>query len=290
MKNKKVLITGGAGFIGSHLCESLIGAGGHDVVSLDNYFTGSKKNHISGVEYIEGSTKDIEKIINFAPDIIFHLGEYSRVEQSFDDINIIYEYNKLGTFAVLEFWRRHSCKLIYAGSSTKFGDAGLGRDQSPYAWAKATNTDLVKNYGRWFELDYAITYFYNAYGPRELSDGKYASVIGKFHRLSREGKPLPIVSPGVQRRNFTHVKDIVSGLMLVAEKGLGDGYGIGSDEDFSILELSELFDSEISMLPERKGNRMTAAVKNEQVKSLGWKTTMSLRNYIDDLKRNNKSG
>ena len=290
MKNKKVLITGGAGFIGSHLCESLIDAGGHDVVSLDNYFTGSKKNHISGVEYVEGSTKDIEKIINFAPDIIFHLGEYSRVEQSFDDINIIYEYNKLGTFAVLEFWRRHSCKLIYAGSSTKFGDEGLGRDQSPYAWAKATNTDLVKNYGRWFELDYAITYFYNAYGPRELSDGKYASVVGKFHRLSLEGKPLPIVSPGVQRRNFTHVKDIVSGLMLVAAKGLGDGYGIGSDEDFSILELSELFDSEIAMLPERKGNRMTAAVKNEQVKSLGWKTTMSLRNYIDDLKRNNKSG
>ena len=136
LKNKKILVTGGAGFIGSHLCERLVK--NNEVISLDNYFTGSEKNHIDGVKYIKGNTRDVFKLIDFIPDIIYHLGEYSRVEQSFEDMRKVYEYNKTGTFEVLEFVRETSAKLIYAGSSTKFGDGGIARNTSPYAWTKAS--------------------------------------------------------------------------------------------------------------------------------------------------------
>ncbi len=161
---KTILVTGGAGFVGSHLCERLAGQG-HRVISLDNYSTGSPANHVSGVEYRTGHTKDIALYVSEVPDIVFHLGEYARTEKSFEDIELVWDQNKIGTLAVLEFVRRNKAKLVYAGSSTKFADGGAGRDQSPYAWSKATNTELVKNYGVWFGIQYAITYFYNVYGP-----------------------------------------------------------------------------------------------------------------------------
>jgi UDP-glucose 4-epimerase len=154
---KRILVTGGAGFVGSHLCERLSQDTNNDVYSLDNYFTGSEKNHVENVTYIKGSTKDIAKLVTFTPDMVYHLGEYSRVEQSFDDIEKVWEYNKDGIFAVLEFVRKAGCKILYAGSSTKFGDGGLGRSASPYAWTKATNTELVMNYGTWFNVPFAIT-------------------------------------------------------------------------------------------------------------------------------------
>jgi UDP-glucose 4-epimerase len=175
---KFILVTGGAGFIGSHLCERLV-AQGHKVISLDNYFTGSRENHVAGVEYREGHTKDIEQLVPESPDLVYHLGEYSRVEKSFEDVELVWSLNQFGTFAVLEFARRRGAKLVYAGSSTKFGDAGAGRDQSPYAWSKASMTELVKNYGEWFGLRYAITYFYNVYGPRERA-GAFGTVIAIF--------------------------------------------------------------------------------------------------------------
>jgi UDP-glucose 4-epimerase len=152
-----VLVTGGAGFIGSHLCERLF-RDGYRVISLDDYSIGLEDNHVDGVEYRVGHTKDIEALVAEDIDLLYHLGEYSRVEQSFDDIERVLDSNVIGTKAVLEFWRKQKCKLIYAGSSTKFADAGLGRDQSPYAWTKASNTELVSNYAEWFSLDYAITY------------------------------------------------------------------------------------------------------------------------------------
>ena len=186
MDLKKIaLVTGGAGFIGSHLCETLYNTGNYIVYSLDNYFTGLEDNHVKGVEYIKGSTSDINNLIDFIPDYIYHLGEYSRVEQSFVDIELVWKYNKDGIFAVLEFCRKTKAKLIYAGSSSKFGDGGLGRSQSPYSWSKATNTELVKNYGNWFNLQYAITYFYNVYGPREISVGKYATLIALFMQKAK---------------------------------------------------------------------------------------------------------
>ena len=281
---KKVLVTGGAGFIGSHLCEKLLNSGMYEVFSLDNYFTGNENNHIKGVTYIRGNTSEIDNLISFKPSLIYHLGEYSRVEQSFDDIEKVWRFNKDGIFAVLEFCRKTGAKIIYAGSSTKFGDGGLGRDQSPYAWTKASNTELVINYGKWFNISYAITYFYNVYGPREISKGKYATLIALFKELKKTNMPLGVVSPGTQKRNFTHVDDIINGLILVGEKGIGDDYGIGNDESYSILEIANLFGGEIIMLPERKGNRLSAEVMTEKTIKLGWKPQKSIKQYIKNLK------
>jgi len=288
---KKVLVTGGAGFIGSHLCERLVKD--NKVYSLDNYFTGSKNNHIDGVEYIEGNTKDISKLIDFTPDIIYHLGEYSRVEQSFDDMRKVYEFNKIGTFEVLEFVRNRGSKLVYAGSSTKFGDGGISRSTSPYAWTKASNTELVVNYGNWYGINYAITYFYNVYGSREIESGKYATLIALFKKKIENGEALTIVTPGTQERNFTHINDIINGLIIVGEKGYGDEFGIGSGEAFTILEVAQMFlnmsideaieAKKVIMLPERRGNRMSAEVVTAKTKSLGWEATHHLKDYIKQV-------
>lgn len=277
---KRILVTGGAGFIGSHLCEHLAQNSNYKVYSLDNYFTGTRENHVPGVEYIEGCTSDINKLIHFSPDYIYHLGEYSRVEQSFDDVEKVWRFNKDGIFSVLEFCRKTGAKLVYAGSSTKFGDGGLGRSQSPYAWTKASNTELVENYGTWFNVPYAIVYFYNVYGKREIASGKYATLIALFKEKMINGKPLTVVAPGNQKRNFTHVDDIISGLILVGENGYGDEFGIGSPEAYSILEIAEMFGGEIEMLPERKGNRMSADVVTDKTEELGWKPQKTIDGYI----------
>ena len=277
----KVLVTGGAGFIGSHLCERLLILN-YEVYSLDNYFTGSKENHIDGVNYIKGSTSQIQKLVNIIPSYIYHLGEYSRVEQSFDDIEKVWKYNKDGIFAVLEFTRKTGAKIIYAGSSTKFGDGGLGRSQSPYAWSKAANTELVINYGNWFNIKYAITYFYNVYGPREISIGKYATLIGLFAQLKSKNEDMTVVSPGTQRRSFTHVEDIINGLILVGENGQGDDFGIGSSESFTVMEIAKMFGGNIKILPERPGNRMVADIITEKTEKTGCKASWSIKNYISN--------
>ena len=279
-----ILITGGAGLIGSHLARTLVSDPANVVLSLDNYFIGTPSNHVQGVEYRRGDTCDIEKFIDGAPDIVFHLGEYSRVEQSFEDVETVWRLNAAGTFAVLEFCRKRSSKIVYAGSSTKFADGGLGIDQSPYAWTKGMNTQLVKNYGKWFGLQFAITYFYNAFGPGELSVGPYASVIGRFKEQYRAGKPLTVTSPGTQRRNFTHVNDIIAALELVGEQGSGDNYGIGNlRNDYSILELAQMFDAPIEMLPPRSGNRMTSPLDTSRTIALGWTPKYDLEDYIREI-------
>lgn len=283
---KKILVTGGAGFVGSHLCERLAGDKENDVYSLDNYFTGSRDNHVPNVTYIEGDTNDIANLVTFVPDMVYHLGEYSRVEQSFDDIDKVWKYNKDGTFAVLEFVRKAGCKILYAGSSTKFGDGGLGRSASPYAWTKASNTVLVKNYGVWFGVPYAITYFYNVYGPREIETGKYATLIALFKEKIKNNEPLTIVSPGTQKRNFTHIDDIINGLVLVGENGYGDDFGIGSPDAYSILEIAEMFGGEVEMLPERKGNRMVADVMTAKIEAFGWKPNKTIKEYVNSYLRN----
>jgi len=290
-KQKIILVTGGAGFIGSHLCEHLTQNPENQVYSLDNYFTGSELNHVEDVIYIKGNTKDIDTLINFTPDVIYHLGEYSRVEQSFDDLEMVWEFNKQGIFAVLNFCRKTGAKIVYAGSSTKFGDGGLGRSQSPYAWTKASNTELVQNYGNWFNVPYAIVYFYNVYGKREISKGKYATLIALFAEKMRNTEVLSVVSPGTQKRNFTHVNDIVAGLVLVGDNGEGDEFGIGSHDAYSITEVATMFGGMIEMLPERKGNRMAADVMTSKTEALGWQATIKLEDYINALKNNawNKS-
>jgi len=282
-KQKITIVTGGAGFIGSHLCARLLKEG-HRVISLDNYFTGSKENHIEGVEYRDGHTKDIENIISETPDLIYHLGEYSRVEISLTEPDIVWDLNSRGTFGVLEFWRKKGGKLMYAGSSTKFADGGLGRDQSPYAWTKATNTELVKNYAEWFSLPFAITYFYNVYGPGERF-GKYGSVIEIFNEQYHSGLPLSITSPGTQKRMFTHIDDIIEGLILVGEKGEGDEFGLGSEKAYSILEVANMFGGPVTMLPERKGNRMDSKIDTTKSNALGWNPKRTLEEYIKEIKK-----
>lgn len=282
-KNKFVLVTGGAGFIGSHLCGRLV-RDGHTVISLDNYFTGSRENHVPGVEYREGHTKDIEKHVPESPDIIYHLGEYSRVEKSLEEPALVWDLNKDGTFGVAEFWRKKGGKLMYAGSSTKFGDGGLGRDQSPYAWTKATNTELVRNYSAWYDLPHAITYFYNVYGPGERS-GAYGTVIEIFRQKTLEGEPLMVTSPGTQKRNFTHVDDIIDGLVLVGGDGMGDNFGIGNEEAFSILDVAKLFGGEIVMAPSVRGNRMMADIDTSKMRALGWSPKRSMKDYVADAIR-----
>ena len=192
---------------------------------------------------------------------------------------MVWDMNVLGTFRVLEFWRKRKCKLVYAGSSTKFGDGGLGRDQSPYAWTKAINTELVRNYGVWFGLTYAITYFYNVYGPGERSE-KYGTVVEIFRQKHLKGEPLSVVAPGTQKRNFTHVDDIVDGLMLIGEKGEGDEFGLGNKRTYTILELAKLFGDPIEMLPERPGNRMDASIETSKSEALGWSAKRELAEYI----------
>ena len=283
---KQILITGGAGFIGSNLCEKLVKDSNNKIYSLDNYSTGCKENHVQNVIYIEGETADIANLVKFNPDVIYHLGEYSRVEQSFDDIEKVWRSNKDGIFAVLQFCRQTGAKIIYAGSSTKFGDGGLGRSQSPYAWTKASNTELVENYGTWFNIPYAIVYFYNVYGKREIATGKYATLIALFKEKTIHGEPLTVVSPGTQKRNFTHIDDIINGLILVGENGYGDEFGIGSPESYTILEIAQKFGGEIIMLPERKGNRMTADVVTAKTETLGWKATKSINDYIREEIKN----
>src|SRR3989344_4879639 len=281
MAKQTVVVTGGAGFIGSHLCEALVKAG-HRVISLDNYFTGSKDNHVAGVEYREGHTKDIAKHIPETPDLIYHLGEYSRVEVSLTEPAVVWNLNKDGTFGVVEFWRQKKCKLVYAGSSTKFGDGGLGRAQSPYAWSKASNTELVQNYGRWYSLPYAITYFYNVYGPRERS-GKYGTVIEIFRQKHLRGEPLTVNAPGTQKRNFTHVDDIIDGLVLVGEKGLGDEFGLGAPEAYSVINIATLFGGVVEMRPEVAGNRMDAVLDTTKSSALGLNPKHKLKDYIQGV-------
>ncbi|MEX0501988.1 NAD-dependent epimerase/dehydratase family protein [Alphaproteobacteria bacterium LSUCC0719] len=283
---KKVLVTGGAGFIGSHLCEELAKNKANEVYSLDNYSMGNECNHVDHVSYIRGDTRDIDQVVQFSPDVIFHLGEYSRVEQSFSDLDRVWESNKAGTYAVLQFCRKHASKIVYAGSSTKFGDGGLGRSQTPYGWTKATNTELVQNFGSWFGVPYAIVYFYNAYGKREISTGKYATLIALFTEKMRAGEPLTVVKPGEQKRNFTHVDDIVNGLILVGKNGLGDNFGIGSPESFSVIEIAKMFGGNIEMLPERQGNRLTAEVITEKTRALGWRPTVNIEDYIAAMRIN----
>lgn len=284
MEKKKIVVTGGAGFVGSHLCESLAASGAYRVISVDNYFTGSTKNHVDDVEYIHASASDIDDHVDGA-DIVYHLGEYSRVEQSFDDIEKVWDFNKNGIFAVLQFCKKHNAKLIYAGSSTKYADDGDGPHQSPYAWTKSSNTDLVQAYAKWFNIDYAITYFYNVYGKREIATGKYATLIAKFTQKMQFGEPLTIVKPGTQLRNFTHIDDIVEGLVLVGEQGHGDGYGIGNPKAYSIIDVAGMFEpTAIDTLPERPGNRMTASVMTEKTESLGWQPKRELKDYIKQLK------
>ena len=272
------LIIGGAGFIGSHLCSYYISTGNH-VVSLDNYISGSTCNHIDGVEYLNMDAIDINKIQNNF-DLIFHLGEYSRVENSLKKVDFVLHNNLDPTLKILDFCRKNDSKLIYAGSSTKFADNGTNKYKSPYAFSKWKNSELIKFYCETYDIKYAIVYFYNVYGERENSDGEFATVIAKFLKLAKEGKVLEVTSPGTQRRNFTYIDDTINALALVAENGIGDEYGIANKKSFSIIEVAQLISDNVTLTEENEANRLNSEIIIDKTIQLGWEAKHSLEDYI----------
>ena len=281
---KKILVIGGAGFIGSNLIKKLI-TQGHYVVSFDNYSTGSHDNEHEGCFYYYGTPKDLMGALQHQEqtfDYIFHLGEYARVEQSFDDFDKVMEYNYHCFPYVLEFAKHQDAKLVYSGSSTKFAKGG-GKNMSPYAYTKAQNTELLQRYSEWYGLDYTIVYFYNVYGDNEIGKGKYATVVAKFLNMVKEGRAeLPVTFPGTQLRNFTHIDDIIDGLILAGFEGNGDGYGIGSDNKYSILDLVGMLGVLATPVGSKDGNRMDGELKTEKLKELGWSCQRTLPEYIEE--------
>ncbi len=288
MAKRIILVTGGAGHIGSHVIEMLVKDTNNQVISLDNYFTGRQENHIEEAEYRTGHTKDIDKLIPETPDIVYHLGEYARIAPSFDDVEKVYDMNIVGTFAIVEFCRqRRVGKLVYAASSTKFAIEGNGRHQNPYSFSKATNVDLVNNYGEWYKLPYAICYFYNAFGPRENGVGKYATLIAKFEQAYLQGKPLTVVKPGTQKRNFTYVKDLARGILLTGEKGFGDGYALDNAGGFSIIEIAQAFGGPINYIEGYPGRSESGKAPSKARTELGWDTTVDIMDYINNFIKKN---
>ena len=284
VNQKLILVTGGAGFIGSHLCERLV-HDGHKVISLDNYFTGSRDNHVEGVEYREGHTKDIAALVPETPDIIYHLGEYSRIAKSIEEPQVVFDLNMAGTQAVVEFWRAKGCKLVYAGSSAIFESS----NKSPYAWSKLSNTELVKNYSAWYGLPYAVTYFYNVYGPGERAGvNNYGTVIETFKQNYLAGKSHEVRGTGEQTRAFTHVDDTINGLVLVGEKGERDEYAICAREVHSLLEVAQMFGGEVVHLPATKSSRSSGAMDTSKLEALGWQQTHTLKGYVDEIRAASK--
>lgn len=288
MAKKIILVTGGAGHVGSHIIEQLLKDPDNQVICLDNYFNGSKDNHIPGADYREGHTKDIDRLIPETPEIIYHLGEYARISPSFDDVEKVYDMNIIGTFAVVEFCRQRKVgKLVYAASSTKFAIEGNGRHQNPYSFTKATNVDLINDYGIWYSLPYAICYFYNAFGPREKGVGKYATLTAKFEQQYLKGEPLTVVKPGTQKRNFTFVEDLARGIILVGEKGQGDGYALNNTKAFSIDEIAQAFGGTITHVDGYPGRAESGEAPDKARSELGWETTVDIMDYIKDFIQKN---
>ena len=275
----KILVTGGAGFIGSNLIEYLKKNTSAEITSVDNYFTGTEKNHIKGVKYIKDTTwlLDIEK-----QDLVFHFGEYSRVVPSFKDIPYVLRTNLQGTSRIIELCKIWNAKLIYSASSSKFGG---NEHLSPYSWSKAKMVELIKNYNKWFNLQYEICYFYNVYGKNHIATGDYATVIAKFEKQYKEQKPLTVVGDGTQTRQFTHINDIIIALYKILRQNQNKEWYLSSDKSYSIIEVAKMFTDDIVYIPERQGERQDAVtLVNDTKQVLDWQTKYDLKKYINGQK------
>jgi UDP-glucose 4-epimerase len=293
MKNILV-VTGGAGFIGSNLILELLKFKKFRILSVDNYSSGTIKNHINNkqVQYLKGNTKDIENILkryNSKIHSIFHFGEFARIYQSFKKINECFSSNVEGSLNVFNFALKNKIRLIYSATSASLGNSGKDMNLSPYAFSKAKNLELLENLKKWFNFKYEVIYFYNVYGEKQICKGNMATVVGIFEDYFRLGKKLPVVRPGTQERRFTHVSDTVKACIFAWRKNKNRHYSIASNQSYSIIELAKMFKRKIRYFPKREGERFASALTkmnlNNKITRLSAK--IKLRDYINNFLINN---
>ena len=292
MRNK-ILITGGAGFVGTNLVKLFLKKTKYKIVSIDNYSTGTKKNHIknSRIKYINGKTEDIKKLIRKPNEIksVFHFGEFARIYQSFIKMNECIESNSIGSHAIFNFCLKNKIKLIYSATSASLGNKGEDKNLSPYAFSKAKNLELLENLKKWFNFKYEVIYFYNVYGPGHISKGDMATVIGIFEDHYKRNKPLPIVKPGTQTRRFTHINDTVNICYLAWKKNLCRHYSISNKKSYSILEVAQMFKTNLKYLKKRRGERNVSSLINKNLSNKMYKYfgKINLKDYIKNFIENN---
>jgi UDP-glucose 4-epimerase len=294
MKNI-IVVTGGAGFVGANLISFLLKNTKYKILSIDNYSSGLKINHIKKkkVKYIKGNTKNISTLLNSKKNkinAIFHFGEFSRIYQSFLKMGECIDSNTVGSHAVFNFCLNNKIKLIYSATSASLGNKGRDKDLSPYAFTKSINLELLENLKKWFKMKYEIIYFYNVYGPKQISIGNMATVIGIFENAYKNNKSLPVVRPGTQSRKFTHISDTVKVCYDAWKKNKCRHYSISSKKDYSILEVAKLFGSKIKLLPARGGERYASALTNMNLSNKVFKNfgRISLKTYIEKFKNRHK--
>tara|TARA_B100001248_G_scaffold35697_1_gene22942 strand:- start:2274 stop:3158 length:885 start_codon:yes stop_codon:yes gene_type:complete len=292
-KKDKIVITGGAGFVGTNLIKLFLKKTSYKIISIDDYSSGSKKNHIKDkrIKYINGSSKNINKLINKPKEIksIFHFGEFARIYQSFLKMNQCIESNTIGSNAVFNFCLKNNIKLIYSATSASLGNKGKDKNLSPYAFTKSKNLELLENLKKWFNFKYEVIYFYNVYGPHQICTGQMSTVIGIFEDHYKRGKTLPVVKPGSQTRRFTHIFDTVEVCYSAWKKNLCRHYSISSKKSYSILKVAKMFKTKIKFLPRRAGERYASALTNKNLSNQIFKYygKISLKDYINDFLRNN---
>tara|TARA_X000001036_G_scaffold48220_1_gene38517 strand:- start:682 stop:1572 length:891 start_codon:yes stop_codon:yes gene_type:complete len=286
---KKILITGGAGFVGTNLINFFLKKTKFNIISLDNYSSGSKKNHIKNnrVKYINGHTKNIMDLIKDPKNIytIFHFGEFARIYQSFLKMNECIDSNFIGSHAVFNFCLRNNIKLVYSATSASLGNKGKDKNLSPYAFTKAQNLEMLENFKKYSKFKYEVIYFYNVYGRCQISKGTMATVIGIFEDHYLRKKPLPVVRPGTQTRRFTHIDDTVEICYLAWKKKLNRHYIITNKESYSINEVAKMFKSKTRYLAKRSGERYSSALVNKNLSNKIYKYygKIKLKDYINDF-------
>jgi len=290
-----LVITGGAGFIGSNLISELLKFKKYKIISIDNYSSGLSKNHITNnrVKYLKESTKNIEILLkSYTGKIhsIFHFGEFARIYQSFKKINECFSSNIEGSSNVFNFALKNKIRLIYSATSASLGNKGDDMNLSPYAFSKAKNLELLENLKKWFNFRYEVVYFYNVYGERQICKGDMATVVGIFEDYFKKKKKLPVVRPGTQVRRFTHVYDTVKACILAWKKNKCKHYSIASNQSYSIIELAKLFRSKIRYLPKRAGERYASALTkmNLNNKIIRLFAKIRLKDYVDNFLNNNR--
>ncbi len=292
-KKNIILVTGGAGFVGTNLIKLLLRKTKYKIISLDDYSSGTKLNHIksSRVEYIKGKTSYIDYLIKSPLKIktVFHFGEFARIYQSFLKMNECIDSNSVGSSAVFNFCLRNKIKLIYSATSASLGNKGNDKNLSPYAFSKSKNLELLENLKKWFNFKYEVIYFYNVYGPHQICKGEMSTVIGIFEDHYRKNKPLPVVKPGTQTRRFTHIDDTVNICYLAWKKNLCRHYSIANKKSYSILDVAKMFKSKIRYLPKRPGERYASALKNKNLSNKMYKYfgKVNLKIYINNFIKHN---